>query len=214
MNIVHECGQVLLVSKACVWMKGERKEEKQVEKEKENENARVWCMNVAAIACVWGMCFDENWKEWRKKSWKGKGRRNRTDVNIALKIRKGKSMYCTAKDRGIRIVPRRTDAEPFPSKLTWLDEIEFTDEYYKYADWILKIATDRRRLRFTDHLNWCDDASGADCGKLVWEGMVSPSKGKWRTDDYVRNDWRSSRMEKTRRLDGTDGLSGRKLATT
>ncbi len=41
MNIVHECGWVLLVSKACALMKVERKEEKQVEREKEDESVQV-----------------------------------------------------------------------------------------------------------------------------------------------------------------------------
>ncbi len=55
----------------------------------------------AALACVWGMPFDENGKERGKTSWKGKGKQNRTSVNIALEIRKGKSIYCAAKDHGI-----------------------------------------------------------------------------------------------------------------
>ncbi len=53
----------------------------------------------AAIACVWGMRFDENWKERGKTSWKGKW--NRISVNLALEIRKGKLIYCAAKDHGI-----------------------------------------------------------------------------------------------------------------
>ncbi len=62
-------------------------------------------------------------------------------------------------------VPRQTDAEPFPSKWTWLDEIDFTDENDKYADWIPKIATDRQRLHITDYLDKCDDILDADSGK-------------------------------------------------
>ncbi len=60
-------------------------------------DALMW----AAIACVWGIRFDENWKERWKTSWKGKGRWNRTSVNIALEIRKGKSINCAVKDHRI-----------------------------------------------------------------------------------------------------------------
>ncbi len=54
----------------------------------------------AANACVWGMCFDENWNERGKTGWKGVGRWNRISVNIAFEIRKGKSI-CATKDEGI-----------------------------------------------------------------------------------------------------------------
>ncbi len=41
MNIVRECGQVLLMSIAYALMKVERREEKQVESEKVNESAHA-----------------------------------------------------------------------------------------------------------------------------------------------------------------------------
>ncbi len=45
------------------------------------------------------------------------------------------------------------------------DEIDFTDENDKYADWIPKIGTDQRRLRITDYLDKHDDVFDADSGK-------------------------------------------------
>ncbi len=65
----------------------------------------------------------------------------------------------------IQFVPRWTDAELFPSKWTWSDKIDFTDENDKYADWIPKIAMDRRRLRITDYLDERDNVLDADSGK-------------------------------------------------
>ncbi len=44
-------------------------------------------------------------------------------------------------------------------------KIDFTDENDKYADWIPKIVTDRRRLRITDYLDKCDGVLDEDSGK-------------------------------------------------
>ncbi len=63
--IVHECGQVLLVSKACALMKVEREEEEQIEREKENESAHVRCINLGIY------CFCLRHVVW----WKLKGKR-------------------------------------------------------------------------------------------------------------------------------------------
>ncbi len=52
----HECGQVLLAFEACILIKVERKEERQVERKWEDESAQMW----TGIVCIWGMCFDES----------------------------------------------------------------------------------------------------------------------------------------------------------
>ncbi len=59
------------------------------------------------------------------------------------------------------------DVEPFPSKWTCSDKIDFTDENDKYADWISKIATYQRRLRISDYLDKCDDVLVADSEKTL-----------------------------------------------
>ncbi len=76
----RKCGQVLLAFDACVLMKVQRKEERPVGREMEDESAQVWI----GIACIWRIHFNESWKERGKARWKRKERWKHTSADIAL----------------------------------------------------------------------------------------------------------------------------------